>query len=198
MRRWLSGLRRTIGNRVTANTRPEVQILFSAPYTDESLIAFVGISICVRDRFMKKIYEYITPYSKEYIKENMPSLVEKFSKDNQREFLYEDKGQNEIWIGIEKGDHAGYWFIADLQETCNGTRISGHIEYDPQKNSAASQMNLFSKICLWFLAGILCLLFCVPIIIYQIYKLIKKTKTKEQYLDIFLEKYLQCEKMHSK
>ncbi len=31
MQRWLSGLRRTIGNRVTANTRPEVQILFSAP-----------------------------------------------------------------------------------------------------------------------------------------------------------------------
>ena len=31
MQRWLSGLRRTIGNRVTANTRPEVQIFFSAP-----------------------------------------------------------------------------------------------------------------------------------------------------------------------
>ncbi len=31
MQRWLSGLRRTIGNRVTVNSRPEVQILFSAP-----------------------------------------------------------------------------------------------------------------------------------------------------------------------
>lgn len=35
MQRWLSGLRRTIGNRVTANTRPEVQILFSAPKKEQ-------------------------------------------------------------------------------------------------------------------------------------------------------------------
>lgn len=31
LQRCLSGLRSTIGNRVTANTRPEVRILFSAP-----------------------------------------------------------------------------------------------------------------------------------------------------------------------
>ena len=36
MQRWLSGLRRTIGNRVTANTRPEVQIFFSAPASRQS------------------------------------------------------------------------------------------------------------------------------------------------------------------
>lgn len=36
LQRCLSGLRSTIGNRVTANTRPEVQILFSAPLANNT------------------------------------------------------------------------------------------------------------------------------------------------------------------
>ena len=51
MQRWLSGLRRTIGNRVTADTRPEVQILFSAPKngTDFCLFHFFVTTIIEED-----------------------------------------------------------------------------------------------------------------------------------------------------
>ncbi len=36
MQRCLSGLRSTIGNRVTGGTRPEVRILFSAPLVNKT------------------------------------------------------------------------------------------------------------------------------------------------------------------
>ena len=45
MQRWLSGLRRTIGNRVTVNSRPEVQILFSAPKNGQKLPVFALYTI---------------------------------------------------------------------------------------------------------------------------------------------------------
>lgn len=81
---------------------------------------------------MQDVFEYHTKHTTKYIKENMPSLIQKFSKDNKREFLYRNSGQNEIRIGIEKGDHAGYWYIATLEECSEGTKIKGNIQYDPE------------------------------------------------------------------
>ena len=55
MRRWLSGLRRTIGNRVKANTLPEVQILFSAPRASAFEPRGKHIEICVSEWYNKRV-----------------------------------------------------------------------------------------------------------------------------------------------
>lgn len=147
---------------------------------------------------MQDVFEYHTKHTTKYIKENMPSLIQKFSKDIKREFLYGNSGQNEIRIGIEKGDHAGYWYIATLEECSEGTKIKGNIQYDPDGfTKANNKTNLISEICFWIFTVILCVVLFIPIFFYWFVGVITKRKSKEEYLDMFMKDYLQCEKVET-
>lgn len=145
---------------------------------------------------MKDCFEYHTKHNIKYIKENMPSLIQKFSMENKREFICGNCCQNEISIGIEKGNHAGYWYIATLKECSEETIIKGYIKYDPEGFTKTSgDSSLFFKICFWSFAVIFSIVLCIPIFIYWLIGIITKRKSKEEYLDIFMKDYLQCEKV---
>ena len=147
---------------------------------------------------MQDYFEYRTEHSIRYINENMPSLIEKFSKENERQFLCGNCCYNEISIGIEKGDHAGYWYIATLEECPEGTKIKGNIKYDPEGfTKSRYEDSLIFKICFWCFSAILYIIFCIPLLINLLIGVITKRKSKEEYLDMFMRDYLQCEKIEA-
>lgn len=144
---------------------------------------------------MEKIYKYKSEFSASYIKQNMPSLVKQFSETEKREFLYRDESDDTIWLGLEKGDHSGFWFIGSLKETSDGTIIEGSIVYNPDNPDVYVSKSRLSKVCTWILTAIMAVILCIPILIFWIAELIRGRKTKEEYLGIFLRKYLSCEKI---
>lgn len=73
---------------------------------------------------MNKEFLYRSKDNKLYIKSIIESKIKNFSYRN-KEFLYKDKGSDSIWIVVEKGDHAGYWYIATLEDTDDGCLIKG-------------------------------------------------------------------------
>lgn len=143
---------------------------------------------------MAKEIVYKSKYPKSYIYENIEQLIQSFSNEY-REFLYEIKSSDELWIGIERGDHAGYWYLAKLEDTVDGCMIKGHIEYDPENFTGEKSMNLYSKIAMWLMIIFFVILFCIPLFIIWIIQLIRRPKTKKEFLDIFMVQYLECGKL---
>ena len=147
-----------------------------------------------KNEISKRVYK--SKYSKEYIKEHIKQCVFDFSNQT-KEFLYKDQGDDEIRIGIEKGDPAGWWYIATLTNCKDGCIIDREIQYDPDHYTtrANDKESMFSKIIYAVFLGIIFIIFCIPILIAYICLTFKKNKTKEEYLDDFLKEYLLCEKI---
>ena len=135
-------------------------------------------------RKKEKSIRYRSSLHKSALKQCVAARVREFSR--QTEFLYRETGDDSLWLGIEKGDHAGWWYIASLQDSVDGCFIEGKIVYDPDNYTVDSRMNLFSKIVLGFL---------IPILIFWLIRIFRKEKTKEENLDIFMRDYLECKKI---
>ena len=145
---------------------------------------------------------YHSPFSKAEILRILPHAAKVFPE---RDFLYREFSDGSFWLGIEKGDHNGYWYTATISEDADGCTIEGDIEYDPEgKLSDDKKETLFQKICSVAWAVICCVVFFIPLVIfamiYAIYFFISKRneKPKEEYLDIFMERYLHAEKIEQK
>ena len=135
-------------------------------------------------RKKEKSIRYRSSLHKSALKQCVAARVREFSR--QTEFLYRETGDDSLWLGIEKGDHAGWWYIASLQDSVDGCFIEGKIVYDPDNYTVDSRMNLFSKIVLGFLIAVFYVIFCIPILIFWLIRIFRKEKTKEKNLDIFM------------
>lgn len=138
-----------------------------------------------------KTIKYHSTYSSEYIISNLPTAIADYS-NKVKEFLYKDKGDGEIWIGIEKGDHTGFWYIAHVTSCIDGCNIEGEIVYDPDGYTKDGKERIISKIFFWIFMSCVIVLLAIPILIIQLISFFKKEKTKEEYLDQFLLDYFSC------
>ena len=144
----------------------------------------------------EKVLAWKTSLTKAQVKAELPQAIAEFSRRG-REFLYRDDGDDAFRIGIERGGHSGFWYLARCRDLSDGCEISGKIVYDPDRyiKKQDGKGGVFSEICFWFFTGILCLIFCIPIAVTALVKSIRKEKTKEEYLDLFMREFLSCEKI---
>ena len=125
----------------------------------------------------------------------LPGQTERFSAE-QRHFLLRETDENALMIGIEKGDHAGYWYVASLTDEPGGCRIEGRIVYDPDNDTADGKSLGVGEILGMIVIGVI---FLIPILLFLLVRLfidlVRRPKTKEEYLDLFMTGYLGCEKI---
>lgn len=114
-----------------------------------------------------------------------------------------ETNDDSLWLGIEKGDHAGWWYIARLSDCPEGCLIDGEIVYDPDHISerGSKKESVPGEIFTWIFMVIAYVIIFIPAmiagIIYWIYEKVKGVKTKEEYLDIFMRDYLNCTKFET-
>lgn len=151
----------------------------------------------------EEVIAYKTSLTKAQVKAKLPQAIAEFSRRG-REFLYRDDGDNAFRIGIERGGHSGFWYLARCRDLSEGCEISGTIVYDPdgytkKQDGKENKDSLLSEIFVWIFVAIFVviefLLFCIPIAVASLVKLIRKEKTKEEYLDLFMCEFLACEKI---
>lgn len=144
----------------------------------------------------EEVISYKTSLTKAQVKAELPQAIAEFSRRG-REFLYRDDGDDAFRIGIGRCGHSGFWYLARCRDLSDGCEISGTIVYDPDgyTKKQDGKDSVFSEICFWIFTGILFLIFCIPIVVAALVKLIRKEKTKEEYLDLFMCEFLACEKI---
>lgn len=144
-------------------------------------------------------YEYF--FQKEYLIDKLKNYKYKRNDD----YLIQIN-DNKISIGIERAGHiGGYFYVADIYEENNKTKIEGKIILNPDENGNPIVNNEeYSKLKIFRDTFIILLLFwwllLIFLLIATISKLFDKTKnkkelTKEQKLDNFMINYLLCEKI---
>ena len=128
------------------------------------------------------------------LKACLPGQTERFSAE-QRQFLLRETDESALMIGIEKGDHAGYWYVASLTDEPGGCRIEGRIVYDPE-HCMTDGKTPWGEILGMIVIGVI---FLIPILLFLLVRLfidlVRRPKTKEDYLDLFMTGYLGCEKI---
>ena len=131
----------------------------------------------------EEVISYKTSLTKAQVKAELPQAIAEFSRRG-REFLYRDDGDDAFRIGIGRCGHSGFWYLARCRDLSDGCEISGTIVYDPDgyTKKQDGKDSVFSEICFWIFTGILFLIFCIPIVVAALVKLIRKEKTKEEYL----------------
>ena len=77
------------------------------------------------------IYEY--PYKKEDLFEKLNNRKGSYHNYCQGEYLIIIKNECEFWLGVERGGHSGYWYIANVEQRNNKTIIRGKIIYNPDE-----------------------------------------------------------------
>ena len=112
------------------------------------------------------------------------------------------ESKNRFRIGIERAGHSngGYWYCATIEETENGSRITGNVVFNPDENdiSQGPEETLWDKIqtaLLFILLLLPLILFLIGYGIYILYRRIRhlpKELTKEEKLVEFMTKYLSC------
>ena len=144
----------------------------------------------------EEVISYKTSLTKAQVKAELPQAIAEFSRRG-REFLYRDDGDDAFRIGIGRCGHSGFWYLARCRDLSDECEISGTIVYDPDgyTKKQDGKDSVFSEICFWIFTGILFLIFCIPIVVAALVKLIRKEKTKEEYLDLFMCEFLACEKI---
>jgi hypothetical protein len=109
------------------------------------------------------------------------------------------ESHNRFRIGIERAGHSfgGYWYCATIEETEQGSRITGNVAFNPDENdiSQGPEETLWDKIQF----VLLFVLLLIPLILlwigFRIYKWIRhipKELSKEELLVHFMTKYLSC------
>ena len=114
-----------------------------------------------------------------------------------REILRED-GNKEVWLGLERGDHAGYWYCSVVEKTAAGCSIRGKIVYDPDGYTKGGRSGWLE----WIGFALLFVVFLVPVALFALGCLLvgsfqKKPPTKEERLDEFMCEYINCKKVFS-
>lgn len=143
-------------------------------------------------------YTYLAKLKSSEIKEIITTKIEEFKQEG-KEYTYRETEDNTLWLGIEKGDHAGYWYIAKLTDTENGCFIDGKVVYDPDKEGSK---NLFSDIVEYTIIGFCMTLYyivCgVPLFILWLIGKCRKGNKPVNYLDLFMVDYLGSTKLKKK
>lgn len=145
-----------------------------------------------------KTYVYEYPYKKEYLFEKLNNRKGCYHNYCEGEYLITIKNNNIFWLGVERGGHSGYWYIANVEEINNKTIISGKIIYNPDEEGR-EEAKTFGDI-VWhivFLPVILILIFLEMIV--TLFRKIINRKEKHlstsDKLDKFMLNYLNCKKI---
>jgi hypothetical protein len=149
----------------------------------------------------KEIY-YEYGFSKENLYEKLNNKSGCYSNyGNAGDYLIEIKNDDSFFLGIERGGHSGYWYIARISEMQDKVIIKGKIIFDPdeQGNKKPSQKGeTFGIIILFFFLWPLLLLGLFYKLMYYLYCIIfKKPKPKNRMdkLGDFMINYLGCTKL---
>ncbi len=123
------------------------------------------------------VYEY--PFSKEVFYQELKAKRTSFCKQNQDNYLIELKNDL-IWIGIEKGDHAGWWYVGKVYELDGKSLVTGQIVYDPDEdgNPKINHRNAKEKIIDIIIFIVLIPLFLLIIPFYFLWWIYKKLSKK--------------------
>lgn len=150
---------------------------------------------------LQSIYRYTYFFQKEY-------LIDKLKKyKGYDDYLIHIGDNNRISIGIERTGHSGgYYYVADIYEENNQTKINGKIVLNPDENGNPIIKEISKKEKIKNTIGIVVItiffgwLILLIYAIFGIYSLFTKDKrkkiklTKEQKLDNLMINYLCCEK----
>lgn len=158
---------------------------------------------------MKKKKEFMYQYPSDaeslFVKLNEKDDVYHRYLDGQ--YLIEIKNDSTFFLGVERGAHNGYFYVGHVQESDKKTLIYGSIVYAPDENGnekawSKKERFFFIAACIIGFPIVLLVLVLVTIIFAgsYFYKIIFKKnksveKAKEEKLDDFMIKYLQCKKI---
>ena len=147
-----------------------------------------------------KIYIFTTPLPPADFRLNLREAVQ-----NSGHLLYEDT-QNGFDLGIERGGHSGgYWYVATMTETENGTEMRGEMVYRSLCGDGsyreATKWEKVKETLFVILVGLLCLIpilviYAVQGILRLIGKIRKKpleiTMSTEEKLTHFMTEVMGC------
>ena len=143
-----------------------------------------------KDKKKDQTYAFTTPLPPADFKQNLREAVY-----DSGHLLYEDT-QNGFDLGIERGGHSGgYWYVATLTETEDGTEMRGEIIYRSLCGDGscreATKWEKVKETLFVILVGLLCL---IPILIIYaiqgILRLIGKLRGKPPEITLSIEEKL--------
>ena len=145
-----------------------------------------------------KAYVYEYPYKKEYLFEKLNNRKGYYHNYCEGEYLITIKNECNFWLGVERGGHSGYWYIANIEERDNKTIVSGKIVYDPDEVGNERQKTM-GDILLFILFSPCLLLLNILTLIIDLFGRIfgkkRKHSTPVDKLDRFMLNYLNCKKI---
>ena len=145
-----------------------------------------------------KIYVYEYPYKKQDLFEKLNNRKGLYHNYGQGKYLITIKNECEFWLGVERGGHSGYWYIANLEERDNKIIVSGKIIYDPDEEGKEKSKTFGDIVGLIIFSPLLLILNFIDIIVFLFNKIIKpkeKHLTTSDKLDNFMLNYLNCKKI---
>lgn len=150
-----------------------------------------------------KVFKYEYFYPKEQLYEKLNDRHGTYSSyGNEGDYLIEIKDEG-FFLGIERGGHTGYWYIAKVNAVDDRTVIQGKIVFDPDENGNEKPQSIGEKLLNGLIIIILIpswpiFMLCYGfawVIRFLIGKPFPKRRTKEQKLDDFMCNFLGCKKI---
>ncbi len=142
------------------------------------------------------------PYSKESLLAKLNQRDGEYHRfGDLGDYLIKIKSDDRFFLGVERGSHAGTWYIADVRECDGGLKISGRLVYHPDEDGNAPRLTwkdhvetavlyiFFSP--LWLVSTVIG---GVRKLIYKIKKLPQPRPAAEEKLDTFMCDFLGCKK----
>ena len=145
-----------------------------------------------------KTYVYECPYKKEYLFEKLNNRKGVYHNYCEGEYLITIKNDNVFWLGVERGGHSGYWYIANVEQRNNKTIIRGKIIYNPDEEGKEQSKTFGDIVGFIIFSPLLLILNFIDIIVFLFNKIIKpkeKHLTTSDKLDNFMLNYLNCKKI---
>jgi hypothetical protein len=154
------------------------------------------LNVKKEDEYMQKEIVYSYEFNKKYLFDKLNNRSGCYH--NYDEYLIEIKNDNTFFLGIEKGGHTGYWYVAHISENDGKTIISGDIVFDPDENGKTKSTNksgILTTVLLYVIFWPIMLLSFLVTFLLKVFKIASKTKSKEEKLDSFMINYLCCSKI---
>lgn len=145
-----------------------------------------------------KIYSYEYTYKKEYLFNKLNDRKGCYHNYCEGEYLISIKKDNVFWLGVERGGHTGYWYIANVTDQNGKVIVSGRIIYDPDEDGNEKPKTI-GDILLFILFSPCILLLNILTVIVDLFMRITRKKQKHlspaDKLDKFMLDYLCCKKI---